>query len=223
MKKLPSTLLNMVLSLGIITIVASSLLAWVNSLTAGPIEEAQQKEEIEAIKSVTPPFDNNPKSQEWKWTPDNDTIPFMVYPAMENGNLVGAAVKGYTKNGFGGEIRIMYGFSTDGSVTGYQVLSHAETPGLGAKMQEWFRMDIDNRSVIGKNPTTTSMYVAKDAGGAIDGITAATITSRAFLETLRNCFAAFEAYKIDHGFSSTPSCMAGEGTTGATTHTSSKE
>ena len=41
MKKLPSTLLNMVLSLGIITIVASSLLAWVNSLTAGPIEEAQ--------------------------------------------------------------------------------------------------------------------------------------------------------------------------------------
>lgn len=58
MKKLPSTLLNMVLSLGIITIVASSLLAWVNSLTAGPIEEAQQKEEIEAIKSVTPPFDN---------------------------------------------------------------------------------------------------------------------------------------------------------------------
>lgn len=90
MKKLPSTLLNMVLSLGIITIVASSLLAWVNSLTAGPIEEAQQKEEIEAIKSVTPPFDNNPKSQEWKWTPDNDTIPFMVYPAMENGNLVGA-------------------------------------------------------------------------------------------------------------------------------------
>ena len=53
MKKLPSTLLNMVLSLGIITIVASSLLAWVNSLTAGPIEEAQQKEEIEADRKST--------------------------------------------------------------------------------------------------------------------------------------------------------------------------
>ena len=132
-------------------------------------------------------------------------------------------ISGHGENGFGGEIRIMYGFSTDGSVTGYQVLSHAETPGLGAKMQEWFRMDIGNRSVIGKNPTTTSMYVAKDAGGAIDGITAATITSRAFLETLRNCFTAFEAYKTDHGFSTTTSCMAGEGTTGATTHTSSKE
>ena len=66
------------------------------------------------------------------------------------------------------------------------------------------------------------MYVSKDTGGAIDGITAATITSRAFLETLRDCFAAFEAYKTDHGFTATPSNIAGDCTTGATTHTSSK-
>ncbi len=220
MKKLSSTLPNMVLSLGIITIVASALLAWVNGLTSGPIEEARQKEETEAIKSVTPPFDNNPGADTWKWTPPSDTVPFIVYPAMEGNHLAGGAVKGYTKNGFGGEIQIMFGFAADGSISGYQVLSHAETPGLGAKMQEWFRMDAGNRSVIGKNPAQTAMYVSKDAGGAIDGITAATITSRAFLETLRNCYEAFEAYKVAHGYANNATQMAGDGITGASTHKS---
>ena len=218
MKKLSSSLSNMVLSLGIITIGASALLAWVNSLTAGPIEEARQKGEIEAIKSVTPPFDNNPRAEAWKWVPATDIVPFIVYPAMEKGTFVGAAVNGYSKNGFGGEIKVMYGFDSSGAITGYQVLSHAETPGLGAKMQEWFRMDVGNRSVLGKNPSQTAMYVSKDAGGAIDGITAATITSRAFLETLRDCYKAFEAYKVEHGYAATASQAAGDGTTGATTH-----
>ncbi|WP_295731474.1 RnfABCDGE type electron transport complex subunit G [uncultured Muribaculum sp.] len=208
----------MALSLGIITIGASALLAWVNSLTAGPIEEARQKSEIDAIKSVTPPFDNNPRAEAWDWIPETDTVPFIVYPAMENGAFVGAAVNGYSKNGFGGEIKVMYGFDSTGAVTGYQVLSHAETPGLGAKMQEWFSMDAGNRSVLGKDPAQTAMYVSKDAGGAIDGITAATITSRAFLETLRNCYKAFEAYKVDHGYASDVNRTAGDATTGATSH-----
>ena len=60
----------------------------------------------------------------------------------------------------------------------------------------------------------------KDAGGAIDGITAATITSRAFLETLRNCYEAFEAYKVAHGYANNATQMAGDGITGASTHKS---
>jgi electron transport complex protein RnfG len=74
------------------------------------------------------------------------------------------------------------------------VLSHAETPGLGAKMNEWFRSDIGNRSVIGRNPANTEMRVTKDAGGTIDAITAATISSRAFLDALRESYKAFVAY-----------------------------
>lgn len=74
-------------------------------------------------------------------------------------------------------------------------MSHSETPGLGAKMNEWFRDSTGNRSVIGKNPAETSMRVSKDVGGDIDAITAATISSRAFLESLRDSYEAFEAYK----------------------------
>lgn len=194
MKKLSSTILNMVLSLGTITIVAALLLAWVNDMTAGPIAMAEKQKQIDAIESVTPKFTNDPLADRWEFTPDGLTDPFVLFPAYQGAEFSGAAVEGYSLNGFSGLVKVMYGFDAAGNVTGYEVLQHSETPGLGAKMQDWFRMDAGRRSVIGRNPGAESMYVAKD-GGIIDGITAATISSRAFLETLRYCYATFDAYK----------------------------
>lgn len=197
MKKLASTLPNMIISLGVITIVAASLLAWAHSVTAEPIAQAEKQTRVAAIKDVLPAFDNDPlTSAKEIYQLGEANAPFTVYPAYEGDKFVGAAVEGYTTNGFSGEIKIMYGFDAEGIVSGFQVLSHAETPGLGAKMNEWFRMEEGNRSVLGKNPAVVNMTVAKD-GGAIDAITAATISSRAFLSALRDCFQAFETYKKD--------------------------
>lgn len=197
MKKLASTLPNMIISLGVITIVAASLLAWANSVTAEPIAEAEKQTRVDAIKNVLPAFDNDPLAKATEiYQLGEANAPFTVYPAYEGDKFVGAAVEGYTMNGFSGEVKIMYGFDASGVVSGFQVLQHAETPGLGAKMNEWFRMEEGNRSVIGKDPAVVNMTVAKD-GGAIDAITAATISSRAFLSALRDCFQAFETYKKD--------------------------
>lgn len=46
----------------------------------------------------------------------------------------------------------MVGFNADGSIRNYRVLKHAETPGLGSKMDEWFRTDKNNQNILGKNP-----------------------------------------------------------------------
>ncbi|MCM1020574.1 MAG: RnfABCDGE type electron transport complex subunit G [Muribaculum sp.] len=197
MKKLTSTLPNMVMSLGIITIVAAALLAWTNSVTAEPIAQAAKQKQINAIKSVAPKFDNDPLAQAWSYTPQGAEEPFTVFPAYEGDEFTGAAVEGYTMNGFSGEVRVMYGFAADGTITGYEVLSHSETPGLGAKMNEWFRSDAGNRSVIGRNPATADMHVSKD-GGEVDAITAATISSRAFLDVLRESYNAFMAYNNEN-------------------------
>lgn len=194
MKKLQSTLPNMILSLGVITIVAAALLAWTNSVTEGPIAEANLTKKTDAIRAVAPDFNNNPLEQVWKYVPQEGADTFYVYPAVLDGKLNGAAVQGYTKSGFSGLVTVMYGFALDGTITGYEVLSHAETPGLGAKMNEWFRMEAGNRSVIGKNPETQQMYVSKDVAGGIDAITAATISSRAFLTALRDSFDAYKVY-----------------------------
>ena len=193
MKKLQSTLPNMILSLGAITVLAGGLLGWIYSITKDPIEKQALAQQQAAIAEVAPPFNNSPEEE--KWSTEIDGLTFTVYPARENGKLTGAAVKGMSMNGFAGEIIVMCGFMTDGTIKDYRVLQQAETPGLGTKMETWFRAPAGARSVIGKNPSTTSFYITKDSGGEIDGITAATISSRAFLATFRNAFRAYQEYE----------------------------
>lgn len=186
------SLAGMVVSLGGFTLIAGLLLGLIHNITLEPIEEAARRSEVEAIESVVPEFTNDPSASAVEV--DVDGVPMMVYPAMNGGNLVGAAVKSYSDEGFSGRIDVMFGFDAEGRVTGYAVLSHAETPGLGAKMDTWFRSEEGNRSVLGLDPSRRKAFVAKD-GGDVDGITAATITSRAFLGALRRAADAFAIYK----------------------------
>lgn len=186
-----STLTNMVLSLGIITIIAAALLAGVYTITEAPIKAAQLNKQIEAIKAVTPAFDNDPVNESMEITPQGESVPVKVFPAKMGGKLVGAAVESYSSQGFSGDIKLIYGFDTEGNITGYAVMQHAEAPGLGAKMDEWFRSPEGRRSVIGLNPSTSNLTVSKD-GGDVDAITAATITSRAFLDALSRAANAFD-------------------------------
>lgn len=193
MKKLESTLPNMILSLGLITIIAGAILGGAYAITKDPIDRQAELQQQMAIAEVTPPFTNNPEQD--KWETEIDGAKFIVYPAYNDKKLVGAAVKGVSMNGFSGEIVVMCGFNADGTVKDYRVLQHAETPGLGSKMETWFRDPTGSRSVIGKSPANTSFFVSKDAGGEIDAITAATISSRAFLEIMRNAFEAYKRYE----------------------------
>lgn len=196
MKKLSSTLPHMLLSLGLVSIVAAALLAGMYLLTKGPIAQIEKQQRLEAIRRVAPRFDNDPEAEAWAWVQaPGDTC--MVYPARMNGVLTGAAVSCRTMEGFAGEITIMAGFEKDGTVKDYQVLSHAETPGLGAKMQMWFRDPQGARSILHKNPATTHFYVVKDKtfDGQIDGITAATISSRAFLSAMRKAWQAYMEFE----------------------------
>ncbi len=181
----------MFLSLSIISLVVAVLLAEVNQITAKPIAAAKALKLKNAIKEVVPAFDNNPVEEAYKIpAPDGDSL--LVYPAKKGEEIVGFAVNTYSNNGFGGNIQIMVGFDMEDKVVNYAVLSHAETPGLGSKMDEWFR-DISkpNQSIIGRNLSEGNLKVSKD-GGQVDAITASTITSRAFLESINR---AYEAYK----------------------------
>ena len=183
-----STLTNMVLSLGTITIVAAALLAGVYSVTKEPIEEANRQKTTEAIAAVLPEGVEIAEGMQVAIPNEERTV--TVYTASKDGQPAGAAVESYSLDGFSGEINIIYGFDAEGTVTGFEVIQQAETPGLGAKMNDWFRMTEGRRSIIGLNSTSNNLTVSKD-GGDVDAITAATITSRAFLDALRRADAAF--------------------------------
>lgn len=176
-KKLESTLLNMVLSLVIISMVMSATLAFVYEKTKGPIETASKQKEINAIKQVMPEFDNDPA------TAKVEKEGVVIYRLTNKNKLAGYAVKSYTEKGFAGHAEIMAGFLPDGSIYNIIVLQHRETPGLGTKMAE----PLFSKQFMGKNPSLFKLKVKKD-GGHVDAITSATVSSRAYCDALQRAF-----------------------------------
>lgn len=189
MEKIKSTFITILASLTCFCLIAGTALAVANKLTEDKIAAAKAAALQEAIKKVAPEFDNDPSAEQYRAaTADGDSL--TIYPAKKGGKLVGAAVETNTKKGFGGEIRIMVGFDADQKIVNYSVLEHNETPGLGSKMEEWFRTDKGKQSVLGRDMKGGALKVSKD-GGEVDAITAATISSRAFLDAINRAYAAY--------------------------------
>ena len=188
MAKLESTLKNMALSLTLISLGASALLAVTNTLTLKPIEEQKLTKNVTAIKQVMPEFNNNPVAEAFK-LPTGEGDSLEVYPAKSGDKLVGYAVKSYTKRGFSGFISLMIGFRPDGTIININVLEQKETPGLGAKMvlQGTAGKPEFKDQFVGKNPASFTLKVKKD-GGKVDAITAATISSRAFCDGVQRAY-----------------------------------
>jgi electron transport complex protein RnfG len=81
----------------------------------------------------------------------------------------------------------MVGFTPASEVYKIQVLEHSETPGLGSKMTEEGNPLF--ASFEGKNPEAMQLKVKKD-GGEVDALTAATITSRAYIDAVARAYNA---------------------------------
>ncbi len=180
-----STLRSMVLCLFLVCLVCSALLGGVYVLTKGKIDQEQIKKTNNAIALVTPEFDNAPSSE--KMSVEIDGKDIAVYPARKDGKTVGYAVESFTSKGFSGTINIMVGFDMEGNIVGTSVISHSETPGLGAKMTE----PAFYSQFIGKNPASFKLGVRKD-GGDVDAITASTITSRAYCDAVDRAYRVFQ-------------------------------
>lgn len=146
-----------------ITAVVAALLAGTNLLTKDRIAAAKREKAAAAVAVVLP---NDTVESE---TAVDQGIVKTLYRG-KNGCAIEVA-----PNGFGGEITMMVGVSKEGKVLGVQIVSHSETPGLGAKAQT----DTDfSNSFLGLSGT---VRVDKD-GGEADTVTGATVTSRAVAE-----------------------------------------
>ncbi len=191
----------MLVVLTLIAIVAAGVLASVNAVTAPQIEKINAENLAAGIKAVMG------ADQITVADPQEIEGGFTAYPVSDaQGTYLGTAVSS-TTNGFGGPLQVLVGFDKEGTILGYTILAHAETPGLGAKAADWFQKG-QKGDIIGKNPGTCNFTVSKD-GGDVDAITASTITSRAFLLAIQNAY-----NKVIAGT---------DATTSATTQTSSKE
>ena len=192
MKKLESSLTNMVLVLTLVAVIMGGILAFVNHLTEGPINEQTEKARADGIKAVMV-CDNLvvAKTDEVKQNDEKGKeMVFTIYQVKDaQGKDLGSAVES-TTGGFGGDLKVLVGFDPEGKILGYTLLEHAETPGLGAKADKWFQKG-EKGDIIGKSPAEP-LTVSKD-GGQVDAITASTITSRAFLKAVNNAYNAYMA------------------------------
>lgn len=178
----------MVIVLGLIAAITSSLLAVVYVITKEPIAKVQADKLNNAIAEVVPGLD---RFEDYQVTAKIEgyegDVTLTFYDAYKNDVLIGTAVKSYDNGGFNGLIEIMVGFDADGNIINNVPLKQSETPGLGAKIDP--KASDFVKQFNEKHLLSFDAKVSKD-GGEVDAITAATITSRAY------CNAINLAYKI---------------------------
>lgn len=158
----------------IITAVAALLLGVVSETTKEAIAAQTAKTEQTAMEAVLPgenlEFETLVDASKMTDSEKADLgIVVKVSKALSGGQLYGYVIT-TAPSGFGGAVNTMVGVDAENTITGLRVLSHAETPGLGAKSTEPSFYE----QFTGKSGT---LAVTKD-GGEINAITSATITSR---------------------------------------------
>ncbi len=163
----------------LICVVMTFLLALTNSATA-PIIAQAEAEAAEAARAEVMPEADSFSPVEATGLPDTVTE---VYRA-DNG---AGYVFSITTTGYGGKntLKMTVGIGSDGTITGTKILSHAETVGLGAK--------IENDDYQGQYPGKDEEYVSDLAN--IDTISGATRSSNFFRLGLVDAFAAYDIVK----------------------------
>ena len=177
-----STLKNMTLCLTLVCLICAAVVGVAYAVTKEPIDAAAQAKTTASIARVLPAFSATPQEGSIR-VGGTDYKYYQVDGA-------GCAIISST-SGFGGLLTLMVGIAEDGTVHNTTVLSHSETPGLGAKCAT------DERFISqfqGFDPTAKTLAVKKD-GGDLDAITASTITSRAYALAVSNAVNVFNELK----------------------------
>ncbi len=170
---------QMVITLFVVAVTCAVILSFVYAFTEPRIAETQARLTLSGLEEAI-------SAHEYV-----EVVPDTLWQALDSlGNRVGIVFRVFPQ-GYGGPIPITVGLNREGTITGIRIASAAEglseTPGLGAKITE---------------PTFTGQFTDKCAaevaleqdGGAIQAITAATISSRAVSDGVRKGIETYAEY-----------------------------
>jgi len=177
-------LLRLVVVLTLITAGAGLILSFVEQQTRAPIAEQRRQEMLRALQAVLPEFDNQPDTDSVALVFGQDKkgreLKRTFYRGRSGAELTGIAFTVTAPDGYSGNIDIMVGVEPNGSVRAIEILSHAETPGLGDKVSK----PAFKAQFAGKRLDNADWRVKKD-GGSFDQITGATISPRAVVKAVK--------------------------------------
>lgn len=171
--------------LGGFAMIAAALLVMGNIATRDAIEQRRAEDLLASLSQVIPGriHDNNLLGNPLVLE-DASGERITIYRALQGLDVTGVAFQ-VTGQGYAGAIELMLGLNASGEILGTRVLSHAETPGLGDKIEasrdDWI-LGFDGLSL--GNPAPERWGVKKDGGG-FDQFTGATITPRAVVQAVK--------------------------------------
>ncbi|HNX03243.1 MAG TPA: RnfABCDGE type electron transport complex subunit G [Candidatus Cloacimonas sp.] len=153
-------------------VVATALLAYVNTLTSPQIQKIKTLEAEATRRELIPDSD---------FEEVNGEITYYIAKDNKTGE-----VKGYVftaqKNGYNGTVKTMAALNKDFQIIAIKVIEQTETPGLGTNSTQPKFTDQF------KGKTSEQLIVDKDGGvppNCIKAITGATITTRAVTNSLK--------------------------------------
>lgn len=195
---------NMLISaaiLGVFAIVGTAMVAFTNETTIEQIAANKRAYTLNKLHEIISPkaHDNDLESDtiEVRDPRLGTNKPMIVYRARRHGKPIAAIIQTIAPDGYSGNIEMLVGIRTDGTLLGVRVTDHQETPGLGdnidTRKSNWI-LQFDNRSL--SNPTPANWKVKRDSG-AFDQITSATISSRAVTKAVYNTLQYFQQHHAD--------------------------
>lgn len=193
----PKYILKLTLTLLITCVIVAGVLGFVNSITAGPIEESNKKKTEEALTKVFQEISNPAVSEV---TVSDELVAAAagysatlenVYEVQADGQTAGYGVK-IVAAGSQGNIEMMIGVDVDGAVTGVSVINNSETNGIGSK--------VINNDPLASGTGVLDQFISKSiadqplkVGSNVDAISGATVSSKGVTKGVNGALAVVEA------------------------------
>lgn len=170
--------------LGTFALLASGALAWASNATGGAIAAAEAKDLRDSLSEVLPQgfADNDFLNDKLEIERDGKMV--TIYRARQGETVKGAVFK-VGERGYAAEIQVLMAVDAEGKTLGVRVIKHAETPGLGDKIEvgkdAWIK-GFDGKSL---GDPAAGMWAVKKDNGVFDQFAGATITPRAVVKAVK--------------------------------------
>lgn len=191
-----SNIARSLIGLVIIAAIAGLVIGFSESVSRERIAQNRRDALLATLHQVIDPalYDNELLGSRRQLTAPllNPTGPVDAYLATRAGEPKAVLLTTKAMDGYNGVIELLVAVRFDGNLAGVRVLSHSETPGLGdqieASRSDWI---FQFKGLSLSNPDRTQ-WAVKTQAGSFDGLTGATVTSRAVVKAVRNTLLYFE-------------------------------
>lgn len=184
------------LILAVFAMLATLLIVLIAKLTAAPIQRQQEAELLRVLNEIIPAaaHDNDLYASCTQLTePELGSTSQRAYRAWLKGEPQALAIAVTAPDGYSGAIQLMVAVRYDGTVAGVRTLAHAETPGLGDKIERRKSNWIESFEGLTVNGADDPRWAVKRDGGVFDQFTGATITPRAVVDAVERTVLRYQA------------------------------